>query len=109
MYLGKPVIATSYSGNMDFMNVNNSFLVKYDLVETREDYGAYKKGTVWADPSIENAADLMQLVYNQNGKALQVGRRGQSDIHKNFSPEVTGKEIFDRLERMNSLTSKSLK
>ncbi len=32
MYLGKPVIATGYSGNLDFMTEENSLLVDYQLV-----------------------------------------------------------------------------
>ncbi|MEL6271125.1 MAG: glycosyltransferase, partial [Chloroflexota bacterium] len=31
MVLGKPVIATAYSGNMDFMHPDNSYLVPYEL------------------------------------------------------------------------------
>ena len=33
MMLGKPTIATAYSGNLDFMDENNSLLVGYDLIE----------------------------------------------------------------------------
>ena len=32
MLLGKPVIATRYSGNLDFMDDANSLLVDYQLV-----------------------------------------------------------------------------
>ena len=45
---------------MDFMNVNNSLLVKYDLVELERDYGPYGKGNVWAEPDVERAAQLMR-------------------------------------------------
>ncbi|MDH3834909.1 MAG: glycosyltransferase family 4 protein, partial [Nitrosopumilus sp.] len=50
MYAKKPVIATSYGGNTDFMNVNNSFPVKYNVKKLERDHGAYKKGSIWADP-----------------------------------------------------------
>lgn len=32
MYLGRAVISTGYSGNLEFMNENNSLLVAYGLV-----------------------------------------------------------------------------
>jgi glycosyltransferase involved in cell wall biosynthesis len=32
MYLGKPTIATGYSGNIDFMNVSNSYLLDFSMV-----------------------------------------------------------------------------
>src|SRR5262249_33966906 len=63
MALGKPVIATGWSGNMDFMNVTNSFPVRYELVELSENIGPYQAGETWAEPSIEHAAELMRLVF----------------------------------------------
>ena len=35
MWLGKPVIATGYSGNLDYMNPDNSYLVDHRLVADR--------------------------------------------------------------------------
>src|SRR3990172_7665696 len=71
MYLGKPVIATGYSSNTDFMNVNNSFLVKYSLVELEKDIGPYKKG-----------------------------KQAAVDIRTNLSPEATGRKISERLSKL---------
>ena len=48
MALGKPVIATSWSGNMDFMNVSNNFPVRYELVELQKNVGPYRAGEIWA-------------------------------------------------------------
>src|SRR6476620_5665015 len=60
MFYGKPVIATAYSSNTDFMNVGNSFPVKYEVVRTTEDHFPYPKGSIWAEPDIAHAASLMQ-------------------------------------------------
>jgi len=73
MALGKPVIATAYSGNMDFMTPSNSYLVKYSLTEIDRDYGPYKKGMVWAEPDIDDAARLMRYVYENQDEARCVG------------------------------------
>mgnify|MGYP000356409547 CR=1 FL=1 len=48
MALGKPVIATGYSGNMDFMNSENSILVPYNLVPVGDDAFPYPKDSYWA-------------------------------------------------------------
>src|SRR5262249_31725840 len=48
MALGKPVIATGWSGNMDFMSVANSYPVQYELVEIEETVGPYLAGETWA-------------------------------------------------------------
>lgn len=100
MYLGKPVIATAYSSNTDFMNVNNSFPVRYRLVEIEKDYGPYKRGNVWAEPDVEHAAELMRFVYENMGHARRIGEIASEDIKRDFSSEAAGKKILKRLERI---------
>jgi len=98
MYLGKPVIATGYSGNMDYMNVNNSFPVKYKLVEVGEkDYPLATHGYVWAEPDIYHAAELMKRVFEDRKQALNLGKQASHDIKTLFSPGVAGQEIRRRL------------
>ena len=62
MELGKSVIATNWSGNVDFMNSKNSYLVDYDLVTLKNDYGPYKKSNYWAEPSVAHALELIKFV-----------------------------------------------
>jgi len=98
MLLGKPVIATGYSGNMDFMNINNSFPVKYSLVEIKNDRGPYKKGNLWAEPDILHAAELMSYVVNKRSEVSVIANRGREDIQRLFKPEVIGNRITNRLK-----------
>jgi glycosyltransferase involved in cell wall biosynthesis len=100
MYIGKPVIGTPYGGNTDFMNVNNSFLVKYDIKELEEDYGSYKKGNVWAEPDVNDAAELMRFVYEHPEIAAKVGYNASNFIKKYMNPHVTGSEILTRVDRL---------
>jgi len=97
MFYGKPVIASGYSANLEFMNVANSFLVKYDLVPLEQDIRPYKKGNLWAEPDINHAAELMAWVFQNQEAASQVGARGQRDINLLLSPEARGKHIATRL------------
>jgi len=97
MYLGKPVVGTAYSGNMDFMNVNNSFLVKYQMVELERDYGPYQKGSIWAEPSTEHAAELMRTVYENCDLATATGQRAADDVRMQMHPSLAGKGILRRL------------
>ena len=105
MYLGKPVIATGYSGNADFMNANNSFLVKYKLVEIEKDVGPYRKGCVWAQPDIEHASELMRCVYTNRDAAKEVGRKAARDIKINLNYNVIGEEIRNRIEHIYNSTA----
>lgn len=107
MYYGKPVIATAYSSNMEFMNVGNSFPVKYELVTTTEDYGAYPKGSVWAEPDIAHAASLMQYVFENYQEAEKVGKIAAKEIRALLNPQTVGLKVRNRLEFIMSNLNKS--
>jgi glycosyltransferase involved in cell wall biosynthesis len=98
MALGKPVIATAYSANTDFMNSGNSFPVRYELVRLDRDHGPYFRGGVWAEPSVEHAAELMRYVYEDPAAAAEVARRGRRDIRRSLSAEAIGEQIARRLD-----------
>ena len=98
MYFGKPVIVTGYSGNMDFTNVNNSFLVKYKLIEIEEDHGLYTKGNIWAEPDLDHASQLMRYVFENREDANAVARKGEEFIKKNYNAQAVGGKIKNRLD-----------
>jgi glycosyltransferase involved in cell wall biosynthesis len=100
MSLGKPVIATSYSGNMDFMKADNSFLVKHRLIEIQRDWGPYKKGKIWADPDLDHAAELMRHVYEHRESAALVAEKGRQDVVSKLHPKVVGEMIRNHLQRV---------
>ncbi|MFH1441766.1 MAG: glycosyltransferase [Candidatus Omnitrophota bacterium] len=100
MYLGKPVIATNYSGNLDFMNSNNSYLVNYKIKEIQKNSGPYTKGNIWAEPSIEHATELMRYVYENKAKAEAMGNIAASDIKKNLNFSKIGNEMKNRIEQI---------
>ena len=100
MALGKPVIATGYSGNMDFMNKDNSFPVGYRFAEVDGDYGAYKRGNIWAEPDIDEAADYMRRVFDNSGEAETVGIKGKEFIKKYYCPEAISEKYKGRLNRI---------
>lgn len=61
MLLERPVVATGWSGNMDFMDATSAALVDYRLVEVRDPRGVYSvAGAVWAEPDIEHAAAQLE-------------------------------------------------
>lgn len=104
MFYGKPVIATGYSSNTEFMNVGNSFLVKYKLVPLTADCGPYKKGNMWAEPDIQHAADLMRHVFNNYQEAQQVGTIAAEEIKSLLNPQIAGSRIKKRLEYIAQIT-----
>jgi glycosyltransferase involved in cell wall biosynthesis len=103
MFYGKPVIATAYSSNMEFMNVGNSFLVKYDLVTLVEEQGPYKRGSTWAEADIEHAAALMYYVFHNYPQAQEVGARAASELKSLLSPQTISKKVRSRLEHIMNM------
>ena len=100
MYLGKPVIATGYSGNLDFMNVENSLLVNYGMTEVEVDTGAYERGTRWSEPDVEHAATLMRWVFEHREESKALGTRAALSIRNTLDPQETAKQIRDRVAEL---------
>ena len=98
MGLGKPVIATGWSGNTDFMDVSNSFPVSYRLAEIEENVGPYHGGEVWAEPSIEHAAELMRFVVDHQDEARARGDRARETIQRDYSEERIAELVRQRLD-----------
>lgn len=93
MAAGVPVIATGWSGNMDFMNDQNSFPVEYSLSEVREgEYPDYE-GNVWATPDIDSAARSMRRVKNDPEIAAAMRAAGLIAIAEKFSMRRTGDRL----------------
>ncbi len=98
MSLGKPVIATNYSGNVDFMTADNSYPIDYRLVALTRDYGPYMRGAEWADPDLDHIAALIRHVVEHQDEAKTRGARAQSDVAQGWTPAATGAHIRRRLE-----------
>ncbi len=75
MYLEKPLIATAYSGNMDFMDEQSALLVDFTLIPVRD--GDYPKheGQVWADADVEQASAHMIRLVDQPSLGREIGKR----------------------------------
>jgi glycosyltransferase involved in cell wall biosynthesis len=79
MLLGKPVIATGWSGNMSFMDRSNSCLVAYTLIPVHGRSYVYSQEllgppAVWAEPDVANAAEWMRLLADRPDVRAAIGR-----------------------------------
>lgn len=101
MAYGKPVIATGWSGNMDFMNVTNSCLVKYEMTKVGEDIGPYEAWQEWAEPSVEDAAMYMERLVNEEVYYERISHAAQKTIQEEFSPKVCGERMKRRLKEID--------
>jgi SAM-dependent methyltransferase/glycosyltransferase involved in cell wall biosynthesis len=102
MYLGKPVIATGYSGNLDFMTAENSYLVDHELVPIGDDAAPYPADGVWAQPDIHHAARLMRGVFDDQAEARARGIRAAAAIRQTHSAPVAGARMGQRLDAVRN-------
>lgn len=103
MLLGKPVIATAYSGNMDFMNADNSCVVDYKLVPVPTDAYPFGAGQEWADPDIEQAAGYMRRLYADESYRTEIARNGQQWVQREHSSARVGSLMRERLNKIEAL------
>ncbi len=100
MAMGKPVIATGWSGNMDFMDINNSLPVAFELKRLTREEPPYCAGTLWAEPDVDHAAQLMRRVVDDRASITLLCERAKHDIEKRFGSRVIGEKMVARLERI---------
>jgi glycosyltransferase involved in cell wall biosynthesis len=98
MALGKPAIATGWSGNMDFMTADNSFTVRYKLEALEETDPPYEAGTIWANPDLDEAAQLMRVVFRDKELAQRKAEQGRQDILRAYGRAEVGKRLRERLD-----------
>lgn len=63
MLNGVPCIATNWSANTEFMNKDVACMLDYKFIELDHEIGPYKKGSRWAEPSVEQAAMYMRKLF----------------------------------------------
>jgi hypothetical protein len=103
MLLGKPVIATAYSGPLDFLTPSNSYLVDWQPAAIGPGNEPYPADGTWADPDSSHAARLMSEVLDDPEGARGRGSRARQDVERAHSLEASGRAMADRLRRIASL------
>jgi glycosyltransferase involved in cell wall biosynthesis len=103
MLLGKPVIATNYSANTEFMRQDNSCLVNYSLIPVQPGQYPFPEGQVWADPDTDHAAwHMRRLLHNRPYRQL-ISENGRRTIAENYNLNVTGARYLERLRLLGLL------
>jgi glycosyltransferase involved in cell wall biosynthesis len=106
MYMGKPVIATAYSGNMEFMNAKNSFLVPYKMIKVQPQEYLHGDGQFWADANQDCAVKIMRDVFENSALRDEIGKNAASYMRANHSIAVASKALKIRLTDIRSRISK---
>lgn len=99
LQLGLHLIATGYSGNMDFCQHPSVDLVRYKLVKVKRGQYPFGRGQVWAEPDLSHAAELMRTLL------ARPARRSDAADWARFSLKVVGaryRHALQTIARENS-------
>ena len=102
MALGKPVIATDYSGSRDFVDEATGFPVPFETVTLDRALGPYDAGTRWAEPDEEQAAATMRRVAEDLHEARRRAEVGKRRVASRYGLEPAGRRVRERLERLTA-------
>lgn len=100
MFAGKPVIATGWSGNTDFMDSQNSCLVGYRLVPLLQGEYPSAHGQRWAEADRKEAADWMRRLVDTPGLAAAIGRRARASVIEALAPSRAAAVLAERISRV---------
>lgn len=103
MLLGKPVIATDFSGSADFLNDKTGFPVRWTPRPVAPGEYYFGDGQIWAEPDAEDAARLMRLVLEDQAGRRRIAAAGQAFIRRHYSPEAVGARYARRLAELSPL------
>lgn len=80
MALGRPVVATAYSGNLQFMDESTALLVPAGRITIGEHAPPYDPAGFWAEPDLDAAAAAMRSVLEDPAAAAGRAERARVRI-----------------------------
>ena len=98
MSLGRPVVATGFSGNLDFMPPGAGYLTRWEPARVGHDASLYPAEATWAEPDLGHAAQLMRSAFDDRDEAASRAARGRAYVQEHLSPEAVGAVARRRLE-----------
>ncbi|MGV6875121.1 glycosyltransferase family 4 protein [Pseudochelatococcus sp. B33] len=85
MLAGRPVVATAWSGNTDFMTPESACLVPARQVPVNDPSELYvAPGLTWADPDIDAAAAALRRLHGDPALREAIGERARAQIASYF-------------------------
>jgi glycosyltransferase involved in cell wall biosynthesis len=90
MMLGKPVIVTGHSGNMDFTTPGTAALVDHHPCRVGKDEYPFREGLSWAEPDVDHAAWWMRRLVTDRQLAERLARQERELTLATYSPEIVG-------------------
>jgi glycosyltransferase involved in cell wall biosynthesis len=102
MACGLPAIGTRGSGNMDFMNDENSFLVATHPVpvpkQAAEEIPVYR-GHWWLEPDVADMRAKLRIVFEDSKRRSRIARQGAADMRSKFDVQCARGAVEENLRQ----------
>ena len=94
MSRGLPVVATNWSGNVDFVNEGTGFPIPYTLVPAQDPQGTYHHPTMyWAEPCVHAAAEALQTLRKDPQLRQRLGQAGAAHAAQVWSIQAYAQRV----------------
>lgn len=100
MASGKPVVATNYSGNLEFMDQESAFLVDYRLVPLRERLsrgGWFDRRSCWAEPDLDSSVAALRACVDSPARRDRIAERGRMLVAERLASQRIGERMRELL------------
>src|SRR5690606_20982074 len=87
MTLGTPVVATAFSGNLDFMDATSAELIPARDTPVEDPQGIYR-GQSWAEPDLDAAAAALRRLRDEPGHRAALAAAGRRMAAERLSPQA---------------------
>ncbi|MDF2668226.1 MAG: hypothetical protein K0R67_532 [Paenibacillus sp.] len=101
MLMELPTLGTNWSGQTEYMNKHNSYLIeveKLTRIQNNPDYDMYN-GHRWAEPSLEDLQKKMRHVFSHRAEARERGRSARTELLYKYNMRKVGKLVDAELKK----------
>lgn len=96
--LDVPVLATGWSGNLEFMSGLPDLLIRSRQVPAVDRYGVYNpEGQVWAEPDIEDAVRKLQVLMRSGEMRKALAAQGRAAVEAFEAPWSANGKVAELL------------
>lgn len=98
MSYGRPVIATNWGGNLEFMNDQNSYLINGRMEPVNGmPWTIYTSDQMWCEPDTISLQLIMRTIFENQQEAIATGLTGAITVKNKLSYETIGSLIKELL------------
>jgi glycosyltransferase involved in cell wall biosynthesis len=100
MALGKPVVATGYSGPLDFLDETTGYPVRWTPAVLDRARGPYPAGTRWAEPDEAHAVETLRGVVEDRSDSARRGQAAKRRMESLYGLEASGRRLAEHADRL---------